>query len=88
MNNKDETSGIKDYNLTLTRVVFELAPFSVTYCFYAHLTLTRVVFEFFLKALDDGKRPYLTLTRVVFEYSDTPATAISSLAFNFNKSCI
>ena len=55
------------YNLTLTRVVFELVLVVIMYLQVVNLTLTRVVFEYVATGQEKGTRGNLTLTRVVFE---------------------
>ena len=55
------------FDLTLTRVVFELRSSIRIKYIYINLTLTRVVFEFPLSPIIMFFHFYLTLTRVVFE---------------------
>ena len=56
-----------EYNLTLTRVVFELVMIVYHCGDDSHLTLTRVVFEYVINWGQEPPFVNLTLTRVVFE---------------------
>ena len=59
-----------DYDLTLTRVVFELNPSASKPICLNYLTLTSVVFEFFMPFTSTTSSIHLTLTIVVFEFGD------------------
>ena len=60
-------NSVKNFYLTLTRVVFECVAGWRKMETWCYLTLTRVVFELLFFIASSNKYKNLTLTRVVFE---------------------